>query len=87
MSTTDLFLSAFGGKEPEENGQPARKVGDTTDLLLADFGHDTEMKNYTPEPILDYELNAKVGIDTGKLFTLSLNERRRSVSRSAEWSA
>ena len=70
MSTTDLFLSAFGGKEPEENGQPARKVGDTTDLFLAAFGHDTELKNYTPEPILDYELNAKVGTDTGKLFTL-----------------
>ena len=70
MSTTDLFLSAFGGKEPEENGQPAPKVGDTTDLFLAAFGGDTELKNYTPEPILDYELNAKVGTETGNLITL-----------------
>ena len=70
MSTTDLFLSAFGSKEPDDNGQPARNVGDTTHLFLAAFGHDSELKNYTPEPILDYELNAKAGTDTGKLFTL-----------------
>ena len=70
MTTTDLFLSAFGGKEPEKNGQPARQVGDTTELFRAAFGHDTELKNFTPEPILDYELNAKPGTDTGKLFML-----------------
>ena len=70
MSTTDLFLSAFGSKEPEDNGQLLRNVGDTTNLFLAAFGHDSELKNYTPEPILDYELNAKAGTDTGKLFTL-----------------
>lgn len=70
MSNSDLFLSAFGGKEPEEKGHLARHVGDTTDLFLAAFGHDTELKNYTPEPILNYELDAKAGTDTGKLFTL-----------------
>ena len=39
-------------------------------MFRAAFGHDAELKNYTPEPILDYELNAKAGTDTGKLFTL-----------------
>ena len=68
MSTSDLFLSAFGGKEPEDKGQQARNVGDTTDLFLAAFGHDTELKNYTPDPILDYELNAKVGVHDRGLY-------------------
>ena len=71
MSNSDLFLQAFGGKESEKAPEGGAKIwGDTTRLFETAFGVDDKLKNYTPEPILDYTFEHKPGTDVGKLALL-----------------
>jgi hypothetical protein len=60
--STNLFLEAFGGKDPE----PARSAPtsaaqyrDSTELMDLAFGQDDTMRNYTAPKLVDYKMNIK----------------------------
>lgn len=68
---SNLFLNAWGAlskAEQEEKGDLG--IRNREQLFATAFGHDSDLKNYNPEPILDYEMTAKVGTDPGKLYLL-----------------
>ena len=66
-----LFLDAWGATRDKDQ-EPKGDLGirKREPLFAIAFGVDTERKNYTPDPIIDYEVEHKRGADVGKLFML-----------------
>ena len=66
-----LFLDAWGSPK-EEDQEPKGDLGirNREQLFATASGVDTERKNYTPDPIIDYEVEHKRGADVGNLLML-----------------
>ena len=79
--STNLFLEAFGGTDPEPTQsipESAAQYRDSTDVMLLAFGQDDAKRNYQAPVRLDYTMNTKACRSAGAEKLLMLDEAMKA---------
>ena len=79
--STNLFLEAFGGVDPEPAQSAPASVSqyrDSTELMDLAFGQDDSKRNYSAPTLVDYQMNVKACRSAGAEKLLMLDEAMKA---------